>query len=373
VSSAGAWVLAALAVALAVPVGAMAWLMLVPVGWDRGGRVGVLGLAFPLHLLVVTLGSGLLALLTWWASATVAAVVFLATAVLSGAVAAWPTLAVWRRARGARERLSLATYVRAAPRPNWGGPPPTETVAFAPDLYLDVWLPPAAAAAGSRPAIVRVHGGGWVAGGRGEMPAWTAWLNERGYVVFDIDYRLAPPPRWHEAAADVEAAVGWVVEHHESYGVDPGRVTLMGHSAGGHLALLAAYGGAAQVRAVVNLYGPADLDAAYHRTDSPGYIGRCLDAFVGGGPDDVPDRYRAASPLTQVNGASPPTITVLGRRDRIVPADQAHALGAALAGAGVSHESVQLPATDHGFDLNWGGLGTQLARARIGRFLAEHG
>jgi acetyl esterase/lipase len=373
VSSAGAWVLAALAVALAVPVVAMAWFMLVPVGWDRGGRVGVLGLAFPLHLLVVTLGSGLLAALTWWASATVAAVVFLATAVLSGAVAAWPAAALWRRARGAGERLSLATYVREARRPNWGGPPPTETVAFGPDLHLDVWRPAAAVAAGGQPAVVRVHGGGWVAGGRGEMPAWTAWLNERGYVVFDIDYRLAPPPRWQEAAADVEAAVRWVVEHHQSYGVDRGRITLMGHSAGGHVALLAAYGGAARVRAVVNVYGPGDLDALYRHTDSPAYIGRCLDAFVGGGPDDLANRYRGASPRARVTDTSPPTITVLGRRDRIVPADQAHALGAALSAAGVSHESVLLPATDHGFDLNWGGFGTQLARARIGRFLAEHG
>jgi len=372
VSSAGAWVLAALALALAVPVGALAWFMLVPVAWDRGGRAGVLGVAFPLHLLVVTLGSGVLAVVTWWAAATVAAVVFVATAALSGVLAVGPAAAVWQQARGAGERLSLATYGREARRPNWGGPPATETVTFAPDLHLDVWRPGAAATVGARPAVVRVHGGGWVAGGRGEMPAWTAWLNDRGYVVFDIDYRLAPPPRWHEAAADVAAAVGWVVEHHESYGVDPSRITLMGHSAGGHVALLAAYGHAVRVRAVVNVYGPGDLDALYRHTASPAYIGGCLDAFVGGGPDDVPDRYRAASPLTRVNGASPPTITVLGRRDRIVPADQAHALGAALAAAGVRHESVLLRATDHGFDLNWGGFGTQLARARISRFLAEH-
>jgi acetyl esterase/lipase len=363
--------LAALAVALAVPVVAMAWLMLLPVAWDRGGRLGVLGLAFPLHLLIVTLGSGLLALLTWWASATVAAGVFLATAALSGAIAVWPPAALWWRARAAGERLSLATYVREARRPNWGGPAATESVMFAPDLSLDVWRP--AAASGPRPAVVRVHGGGWVAGGRGEMPRWTAWLNDHGYVVFDIDYRLAPPPRWNEAAADVEAAVAWVDEHHRAYDVDPARITLMGHSAGGHLALLAAYRGAVRVRAVVNIYGPGDLDTLYRHTASRGYIGGCLDAFVGSGPDDVPERYRAASPLTLVDGASPPTITVLGRRDRIIPTSQAQALWGALTAASVTHESVLLPAADHGFDLNWGGFATQSARARIGHFLAEHG
>jgi acetyl esterase/lipase len=363
--------LAGLAVVLAVPVVAMAWFMLVPVAWDGGGRLGVLGLAFPLHLLVGTAGSALLALVTWWASAPVAGVVFLATGVLSGAMALWPVVAVWRRARATGVRLSLATYVREARRPNWGGPPPTETVTFAPDLHLDVWRPPAAA--GSRPAVVRVHGGGWVSGGRGEMPAWTPWLNDRGYAVFDIDYRLAPPPRWHEAAADVEAAVSWVVDHHRAYGVDPGRITLMGHSAGGNLALLAAYGGAVPIRTVVNVYGPGDLDALRRHSGSRNYIDRCLRAFVGGGPDEVPDRYRAASPLGRVTDTSPPTITVLGHWDRIVPAGQAEALEAALAAAGVVHETLLLAATDHGFDLNWGGFGTQLAQARIGRFLDEHG
>jgi hypothetical protein len=43
-----------------------------------------------------------------------------------------------------------------------------------------------------------------------------------------------------------------------------------------------------------------------------------------------------------------------------------------LASAGVAHETVLLPGTDHAFDLNWGGFGTQVARARIARFLAEH-
>jgi acetyl esterase/lipase len=363
--------LAGLAVVLAVPMVAMAWFMVVPVAWDGGGRLGVLGLVFPLHLLVVTVGSGLLALLTWWASAPVAGVVFLTTAALSAAMAVWPAVALWRRARTAGVRLSLAAYVREARHPNWGGPPANETVMFAPGLHLDVWRPPAAN--GPRPAVVRVHGGGWVGGGRGEMPAWTAWLNDRGYVVFDIEYRLAPPPRWNEAGADVNAAVTWVVEHHRAYGVDPGRITLMGHSAGAHLALLAAHDGGAAVRAVVNVYGPGDLDALHRHSGSRRYIDQCLRAFVGGGPDDVPDRYRAASPQARMSGASPPTITVLGRRDRIVPAGQAQALGAALAAAGVAHETLLLPATDHGFDLNWGGFGTQLARARIGRFLEEHG
>ena len=372
-NAAVSWGLAVLAVALAVPVVATAWYMVVPVAWDGGGRLGVLGLVFPLHLVVVTGASALLALLAWWAGATVAALLFLAVAVLAGALATWPLLAVRRQGRRLGVPVSLRTYVRECRRPNWGGPPATETIEFAPGLHLDVWRPAGSTDGEPRPAVVRVHGGGWVGGGRGEMPAWTAWLNGLGYMVFDVEYRLAPPERWHEAAADVATAVAWVVEHHGPYGVDPSRITVMGHSAGGHLGLLAAYGGAVTVRTVVNVYGPVDLDALHRRSGSPRYIDRCLRAFVGGGPDEVPDRYRAVSALASVRATSAPTITVLGERDRIVPRIQAEALDAALAAVGVTHETLLLPATDHGFDLNWGGFGTQLARARIERFLAEHG
>jgi acetyl esterase/lipase len=203
------------------------------------------------------------------------------------------------------------------------------------------------------------------------MPAWTAWLNELGFVVFDIDYRLAPPERWRDAVADVEAALAWVVAHSGSYDVDPGRLTVMGHSAGGHLGLLAAYGGG-PVRSAVNVYGPVDLAALHRDSGSRRYIDQCLRAFVGGGPDDVPDRYHATAPLAAVGPAAPPTITVLGESDRIVPRAQAAALDAALACAGVAHETVLLPGTDHAFDLNWGGFGTQVARTRIARFLADH-
>lgn len=62
-------------------------------------------------------------------------------------------------------------------------------------------------------------------------------------MVFDIDYRLATPtsPSWQQATGDVKCAVGWVNDHAARFGVDPERIGLLGSSAGGHLALLAAY------------------------------------------------------------------------------------------------------------------------------------
>ena len=94
------------------------------------------------------------------------------------------------------------------------------------------------------------------------MARWNEWLADLGYVVFDVDYRLAPPPRWRDAPGDVQAAVAWVRARAPQLGVDPERVALLGWSAGGHLALLAAYDSPSAfppVAAVVALYPITDL------------------------------------------------------------------------------------------------------------------
>lgn len=104
---------------------------------------------------------------------------------------------------------------------------------------LDMWLVPEGAGARGRrhPAVVLVHGGGWDQGSRGGS-LLPGWLAGRGYVVFDIDYRLATPtsPSWQQATGDVKCAVGWVNDHAARFGVDPERIALLGSSAGGHLA-----------------------------------------------------------------------------------------------------------------------------------------
>ena len=126
------------------------------------------------------------------------------------------------------------------------------------------------------PAVVFVHGGGWDQGSPGGS-LLPGWLADRGYVVFDIDYRLATPtsPSWQQATGDVKCAVGWVNDHAARFGVDPERIGLLGSSAGGHLALLAAYSTSepalpancqtndAEVTAVAALNPVSDLAASY--------------------------------------------------------------------------------------------------------------
>ena len=251
------------------------------------------------------------------------------------------------------------------------------------ELKLDVWRPPddfsgSPAAERGRPAVVVVHGGGWRSGARGEFPEWNAWLADKGYLVFDIDYRLSAS-NWQEAPADVACAVGWVKENADRYGVDPGRVALMGRSAGGHLALLAAYtrGPAAPtpgceapnardtgVAAVVAFYPPTDLA----RLSRQGYLSG-MDRFLGGTPGAAPGRYRLLSPISRIDPGDPPTFLAHGGDDEIVPPGESEHLAGRLREAGVPHRLVELPWANHTFDFLWGGWGSQITRSSLEEFL----
>ena len=103
------------------------------------------------------------------------------------------------------------------------------------------WLAEATSAASLRPAIVKMHGGGWTSGSRSMSAKWNRRLNQLGYHVFDVDYRMPPPERWKDEVGDVKCALGWVVANAEKYRIDPARIGTMGYSAGGNLAMLAAY------------------------------------------------------------------------------------------------------------------------------------
>ncbi|MFZ2007269.1 MAG: alpha/beta hydrolase, partial [Stellaceae bacterium] len=241
-----------------------------------------------------------------------------------------------------------------------------------------------AAAGRPSPAFLRLHGGGWTQGRRGELGAWDRWLSELGYAVFDVEYRLDPPERWRDQVGDVKCALGWVAAHAAEYGIDPARIGTMGYSAGGQLAMLAAYSAAdprlppscdgpqLRVKLVVNLYGPTDLVRGYDESGSLAYAQDALRRYVGGTPVEYPQRYREASPISHIVSDTPPTLTLLGESDRIITTDQALLLDTALARARVPHETILLPATDHAFDLNWGGFASQIARAKIKQFLQRY-
>jgi acetyl esterase/lipase len=240
-------------------------------------------------------------------------------------------------------------------------------------LTLDIYRPPAA---GRYPSVVQIYGGAWQRGAPSDNAGTATYLAARGYVVFAIDYRHAPRWRWPAQIDDVRAALAWIREHGGEHDADVSRLALVGRSSGAQLAMIAAYDGRARpavpIAAVVSYYGPVDLADGYRNPPRPDPLDvRSIEeAFLGGPPDLMPDRYREASPITYVTRALPPSLLIYGRRDHIVLPRYGAMLDDRLRAAGATSVFLDIPWAEHAFDLVPFGPGGQLALYYTERFLA---
>jgi len=208
-------------------------------------------------------------------------------------------------------------------------------------LLLDLYLPKNAAK--PVPGLILLHGGGWESGRRKHCLYYCLHFPQRGYATATISYRLSDEAEFPAPVQDVKCAVRWMRANAATYGIDPNRIALVGGSAGGHLAMMAAYtsdlpkfegnGGHAnassRVQAVVNLYGPSDLTTPQAREAD------AVRKFIGAAYWRAPERYAEASPLAYVTPDDPPTLILHGTVDEMVPIQQSDALAARLAECGV--------------------------------------
>jgi acetyl esterase/lipase len=207
---------------------------------------------------------------------------------------------------------------------------------------------------------VILHGGGWTKGCKEDLRFVARGFSERGYVAMTVSYRLAPQHKFPAPLNDAKCAVRWLRAHAAGYRVDPDRVGVMGFSAGAHLALLMGVteptdglegdGGypeqSSRVQAVVNLMGPTDL----HRGGWPAVTDQLLADLLGGGRDQIPAAYWAASPVAYVHRGAAPVLTFHGTNDPLVPYDQAKVLHASLRQARVSSRLETIKGKGHGED-----------------------
>lgn len=223
------------------------------------------------------------------------------------------------------------------------------------------------------PTVVQLYGGGWRAGEPEDNAPVAKALAAAGFAVFAIDYRHAPEWKWPAQLDDVFAALQWVSEHGAEYGADTARMALLGRSAGAQLAMRASQDPRAPaVRAVVTIYGPVDLTEGYRSPPTPDPLDvRMIESqFLGGTPDERPEAYRDASPITRAAQPHPPVLIITGGRDHIVEPRFGRMLHAELVKSGRSM-LVHMPWADHGFDFVPFGPSNQFALYYTQRFLAE--
>ncbi len=192
----------------------------------------------------------------------------------------------------------------------------------------------------SAPAVLLVHGGGWTGkDGRWQMTGIAKKLAKRGYVVFNVTYRLAP--RWIYPAPvdDLKQAVKWLRTHAAEEGIDPDRISTYGYSAGGYLAALVGLDETQHIQAIVAGGTPADL------TLYPG--GDLVPQFLGGTKQEIPGRFREASPVYHVTRKSPPVFIYHGGSDTLVPPEHAWEFIGALEKNKVPHEVYWIEGRDH--------------------------
>lgn len=236
---------------------------------------------------------------------------------------------------------------------------------------LDI-LSPRASAGISMPGVVVFHGGGWIHSGK-ETAYSSLCLPylERGFVVVNVEYRVASQATAPAAVTDALNATHWLFRHARQYHVDPNRIVVTGGSAGGHLALMvgmtpksAHLGPVSPVAAVVDGYGITDavelLNGPHHQS--------WADDWIPSGPARV-ELALKVSPLTYVRHNLPPIFIAQGADDPTVPVEQSIRLHDALDMDNAPNELVIVPGAKHGFNREqWSTLDAQ-----IFAFLKAHG
>ncbi len=219
------------------------------------------------------------------------------------------------------------------------------------------------------PLVISIHGGGWRAGNKNSASPMLVKLVAEGISWVTIDYRLSGEATYPAQVEDCAYALQFVKSKAEEWNVDPGRIALEGHSAGGHLSLWTGLHPdqadpssedpvrrmSTKVRAIVDRAGPADfflLDKVRHEAHEFVYL------FLGheydgrekiGSPGGIlnKEQMESVSPVSYVSKDSPPVFIVHGTADRTVPVEHSRSLEKELRRNGVECKTHYIENGDH--------------------------
>jgi len=220
-------------------------------------------------------------------------------------------------------------------------------------VLLDAFLPNTSPT--KRPAIVLLHAGGWAVGDKTSFVDDARLLSQLGFVVFSLNYRLAPQHPYPAAVDDVRAAIRWLRKPAQvtAFRIDPKKIGAFGASAGAHLAgLLATLGHGSLTRGsrisvAISWSGPMDFTIESDTYTAVEGTTNVRD-FLGCAPADPGclATEAAASPITYVDKSDAPML-IANSEEELVPVDQATRMDGALAAAGVAHQTIIFPGIRH--------------------------
>ncbi|MCS7193105.1 MAG: alpha/beta hydrolase [Armatimonadetes bacterium] len=251
-------------------------------------------------------------------------------------------------------------------------------------LQLDLFVPKEPPPPEGYSVVIALHGGAWCVGSRKDMEWAGLLLARRGMLVASVGYRLAPQFRYPAQLKDCQAALVWLKENASNWNANPNHITAFGISSGGHLALLlglklSKWAGerlavsqrddkelidsqtserqASEkigLKKIVALFPPTDLTATYYRefAERPlPFMPNYLLYFLGATYDENPKVWHDASPIFHVNSNAPPCFIIQGKKDLLVPPEQAIHFANAMQKVGGKVTLVLIDGLGHGYSL----------------------
>jgi acetyl esterase/lipase len=220
---------------------------------------------------------------------------------------------------------------------------------------MDVYLPQGRNTDSTK-IIVFIHGGSWSGGDKSEFDDAIVAVRKQlaDYAMFNINYRLLRAGgvnKFPTQIDDVKAALNFINSKSAEFKINPEKIVLIGASAGAHLALLQAYKNNSdkKIKAVVDLFGPADLKDLYNNHPIPAASQPVLTALLGATPTTNAALYTEASPINFVTAATVPTKIFQGDEDVVVPKAQSIALKEKLQANNVVVDLTIYPREGHGW------------------------